>query len=341
MFSAFHFVYRTLRFRERGILSENFSIETPVKSFHAICFKQEGRKKFKGTILVVNGFSVYGHKDERTLNIAKAIACIGFRAVTVAFDDLDSLHINPRTVQEMTLVIKALAQRKALNEKERIAIFAPSYSAGMMLNACADKEVAHLVASLCAVGTYSSIEKSLNFVMNSNDIDDYGRNVMLYNFLPYTDLATTGILKIIKTAIEDNGYKRKKAMLPDVLRDADEADVVLWKKFEKDTSFRRNVLEQAFQIVPQREKWIEAFDVFPKVSRLQASVVFIHGRNDAVIPASESVQLHHHLVQQKKKSHLCITSMLDHGDIQRNISALFEALGLVRAFSRFFKYARQ
>ncbi len=339
MFSAINFLIRSLNNHHHGIASESVVIKTSLKNFEAIVYKKCNRKHFKGSILVVNGFSVHGHKDQRMVQLAKSIAHIGFRVIAVAFDDLNNLKIHPRTVTEMSAVIIAVACDKYLCAQSKVAFLAPSYSAGMMLNACADREAAPFVSSVCAIGTLSNIEKSLSFLLNHNDIDDYGRNILLYNFLPYTAYRSEGILKIIKTAIDDNGFKRPQPLLPEVLKNSEEADALLWQKFEQDISFRKNLLEEAFQLIPEKEQWISAFDIYAKAKQIHAPVIFIHGKNDVVIPPSESESLHRHLISEGKKSYLCITSMLDHGDIQKNISMLFEVIALTKAFGRFFRNA--
>ncbi len=304
-------------------------------------FQSSKRKTTKGTVLVVNGFSVYGHKDERTLKIAKALAQAGFRSVAVAFEDLNRLHIHPRIIDEMADVIVAISKNKSLCASGKIGVFAPSYSAGMMLNAAAKMPAGKHISSLCAIGTYGSIEPSLNFVINSNNIDDYGRNVLLYNFLPYTNLATEGVLNIIKTAIEDNGFKRAEPLLPKVLSQAEGRDAELWKRFENDIPFRKKTLEEAFENVPNKDAWVSAFNVLPKVVAIETPVVFIHGKNDLVIPASESETLHQEFLKHGKNSFLCVTGILDHGDVQKNLSVAFEASRMVKAFHRFLKFSTE
>jgi pimeloyl-ACP methyl ester carboxylesterase len=340
MKTTISFLYSTLTSNFDGIGSKEILIQTESKYYDAVSYKNIHRKKQKGTILVVNGFSVNGHKDERMVSLAKSIAKVGFQVIAVSFDDLNALKITPSTINDMVEVIDALSKNKDYAPNGKIAFLSPSYTAGMMMNACANRHIAHKVNAICAIGTFSNIEKSLQYLMNRNDIDDYGRNVLLYNFIDKEIGNAEGILKIIKTAIEDNGFKRNHPLLPQILAGANEHDLELWQKLNTDISFRKELLNRAFDKIPDKNEWLGAFDIYPKLKNIEATVVLVHGKNDIVIPPSESEELHNALTLMGKKSYLCITPVLDHGDIQSDVNVISDYVNIYKAFSTFFKAAK-
>ncbi|MCS6819843.1 MAG: hypothetical protein NZ522_07805, partial [Chitinophagales bacterium] len=182
-------------------------------------------------------------------------------------------------------------------------------------------------------------EESIRFVIHSNDVDDYGRNVLLYNFLHLTPYFSERLLHVVKTAIEDNGFKRKEPLLPEALKSLTSDEMIFWEKYTHDFRFRENFLEDAFNRVPDRTAWQNAFDILPKVQDILSYIILIHGKNDNVIPASESLALYKQLIAYNKPAYLCISPVLDHGDVQKNLTAYLDFFKILKAFSIFFRLA--
>ena len=76
------------------------------------------------------------------------------------------------------------------------------------------------------------------------------------------------------------------------------------------------------------------------IQNLKAAVALIHGKEDKVVPASESRQLHRMLKESGKEVRLTITPLLSHGDQNSVLGSLHHVPGLIAGFGFFFRKAR-
>ena len=294
-----------------------------------------------GIIITFTGFSVNGYKDKRMIAVSRAFQKLGYTVITPQIKIIDQLMIHPDSVCEIGDVITAIANDAKLNPYSmKPAVFAPSYTAGMCALAIANLP-SPIVSSLCLLGTFFSIQNSMNFVLSTNSkVDDYGMHILMKNFLSYAIENHLDLSNIIQAAIEDNGFKRAIPALPRVIVQANPAAAELYRKLIKDASFRREMLLKAWSAMPNAEDWKEKLDVASHASRLFLPITIIHGKEDIVIASSESVALNDLLKQKNKNIHLNLTSLLDHGDLKIGWNLVKEVLNLSTAINHFLLYTK-
>ena len=77
---------------------------------------------------------------------------------------------------------------------------------------------------------------------------------------------------------------------------------------------------------------LHGLDALPHASRVHAKVVLLHGPDDRVIPASESIEL----ARRLPAARLCLTPLLDHGDTRISLRGLASLPGLHGALTQWF-----
>jgi hypothetical protein len=301
----------------------------------------EAAKEPLGIIITFTGFSVNGYKDKRMIAVSRAFQKLGYTVISPQIKKIDQLLIDPNSVLEIQEVISAIAKDEKLNPRRlKPAVFAPSYTAGMCALAIAN--LPHqIVSSLCLLGTYCSIEKSMKFVLSStSEVDDYGMHILMKNFLSYAIDKQVDLSVIIQTAIEDNGFKRPIPALPRVMLQANPAATSLYKQLIQDPSLRTNLLLQAWNNMPDASRWKEQLDVASHASKLALPITIIHGKEDNVIASSESVSLYHLLKEKNKHLLLNLTSLLDHGDLKIGWNLMKEVFNLSKSINHFLLYTK-
>jgi pimeloyl-ACP methyl ester carboxylesterase len=299
----------------------------------------ESIKPVQGLIVAVNGFSVYGDEDPRIHNICRAMATAGFRVVQPTFKDLNALFISTDSIYDMAACLRALAEDENLSPDGKVGLFAPSFTAGLGLLACADPLVNERISSICAIGTFANIDSCIEFVMTGEDIDDYGRLVLMRNFVELSTGPNPELVEALDIAIKDNGFKRQKPELPAFIERMAKENRALFEKLQNSAEFRQ-ILYQEILRTKRCQEIYNHMNVIKVLDEIHAPVTLIHGASDDVIHPEESVMLHKALREKSKSSHLLLTPLLTHGDIKVGVGVVGQAIQLIQAFQFFFRNAK-
>lgn len=316
----------------------NKSVVINEKTFNYNCYPKTNSNNSK-SIIIFSGFSVYGFRDERIQNLASAISKCGFNVFIPEINSIEKLEIKEDTLEDIATFIEYIASLKEFSSNGHVGVLAPSFSGGMLLNSIAKNKLENYISSICTIGTFANIQTTLTFILNNNQEDDYARNVLLKNFIDYTSIPNKeNLKKLLTIAIEDNGFKRKKPLLIDALKNEDVDVQLQWFNLHQNIEYRKKL----FNEIKKKSSIIEdleiSLNVINHVNKYNIPMVLIHGKSDSVIPANESLQIHNIRQQNALPSRLCITDLLDHGDASLNLVKIKEILQLANAFSYFFKY---
>lgn len=298
-------------------------------------------QKEKGLIISLTGFSMSGYQDKRIAAVNHAFAKMGYRVITPQIQTIDNLLIHPTGIDEMKAVIQGISSDLSLNPNQfRSAVFAPSFTAGIAALAIAELPI-NTVSSLCVVGSFCNFETTISFALtNEKNLDDYGMHILMKNFLKYEDENNPQLEALIQTALEDNGLRRQVPLLPTLLEQTDNATVELYKKLRNNADFRKEMIMRAWTKIPDFSIWRDRLDVSKHAHKISCPVSIIHGKDDVVIPSSESILLHSLLQPHNPKVHLEITNLLDHGDLKVSLSIFKEISNLARAFQFFLDHVK-
>ncbi|TAL35484.1 MAG: alpha/beta hydrolase [Spirochaetes bacterium] len=298
-----------------------------------------GARKSKGTILVVHGMAALANRDPRMAAVCKAFAACGYTVVSPFYSDIAAFAISFKTVSGIAGTITALSHDRALCPTGRVSLFAPSFSGGMAIIAAALPEVSGIVDSICVVGSYSNVTSAIRYLLGRQDIDDYGRLIILHNFIGHVPGLAGKISGVLRTAILDNGLKRGAPLLPRHLERLNEEERIVFDRLIADPEFRMVQWDTIVKNSGKVKRLLRELSVVGKLKGLKASVALIHGAGDNVIPPEESQLLKESLAEHRVRSRLLITPLISHGDVSLGADALKEAFRLARVFGFFFKYA--
>lgn len=297
-------------------------------------------KREKGLIISLTGFSMSGYQDKRIAAVNHAFAKLGYRVMTPKIETIDALLIHPSGIDEVKEVIQSIAKDPILNPNQfRPAVFAPSFTAGIGALAVAELPE-NSVSALCLLGSFCDFETTIEFALtNEKNEDDYGMHILMKNFLKYEIGNNPNLELLIQTALEDNGLKRVEPLLPDLLYKIDNEIVELYRKLRFDSEYRKEMIMRAWTKIPDFDRWKNRLDLSKHAHKITCPVTLIHGKEDVVIPSTESILMHSLMKNHNPKIHLELSNLIDHGDMKIGFSILRDIATLAKAFNHFMKHA--
>lgn len=292
-------------------------------------------------IIVLPGLSVYGYQDPRINNLARSFASLGFTTVVPMIPELEELRIDPITISRISDLILKIYEDSILNPSAKpIGLFAPSYSGGVALLAAGKSRLSHCVSAMMLLGSFYNFRSMIPVLMMASSKDPYALLILVRNLLPSTPWYSDELDQILLTAILDNGFKRRVPESYLKLSKASARVRELFHKITADPVFRTELISLALETIDEKQNWKERFNLSDKISHIKAPITLIHGREDPVIPSSESVHLFQSLKDHNKVASLLITDLLDHGEPRWSVSSLKEIHHLSQTFAGFFENVR-
>ena len=293
-------------------------------------------KREKGLIISLTGFSMSGYQDKRIAVVNNTFAKLGYRVITPKIETIDSLMIHPSGIDEVKEVIQSIAEDPILNPNQfRPAVFAPSFTAGIAALAVAEMPE-NSVSALCLLGSFCDFETTIEFALtNEKNEDDYGMHILMKNFLKYEIGNNPNLEGLIHAALEDNGLKRAEPLLPKLLAETNSETVELYRKLRFDSEYRKEMIMRAWTKIPDFDRWKDRLDLSKHAHKITCPVTLIHGKDDVVIPSSESIFMHSLMKNHNPKVHLELSKLIDHGDMKIGLSILRDIATLARAFGYF------
>ncbi len=292
-------------------------------------------KKVKGTIVVIHGMSAMGNADPRIIIVCEAFARCGYAVISPSFRDIADFCISAETIDRIVETLCAIASDRLLCPKGKVMVFAPSFSAGMSLIASSHPGCADIVESICSVGAYGSVDTVIHDLLTREDFDEYGRLIIMKNFIHHAPGFGDETGEVLCEAILDNGLKRAEAKFPLKLAAVRGPHRRRILRLLGDVDFRRKVWHDILSRSRKVRVLMKELSVVDKLSRLKARVALIHGNNDNVISPEESRSIYLKLQELRVPSSLCITPLIGHGDAQTENGFFRHLFQLVGAFAFF------
>ena len=289
-----------------------------------------------GTVLVIHGMALRGYRDPRIVDTCRNLASEGFRVLAPSFEEVAALCMDPDTIDHMADCVRAVCAAPELCPGGRLSIFAPSFSGGMALVVAAKPDIAERINALCTIGPPGHLDSTLHYIFERDDIDDYGRMIVLKNFAHLVLGKRSKLLRAFELAAIDNSFEAPPVQLPAYLETLGRKDRELFDRFRASADFR---LEQLDRMLEKDPKTRSALNFAERMSGLSAAVTLIHGQYDPVIPASESVDLERRMKSMGLDVKLEITPLISHGDSAVTPGMMLRLPSLIGAFAHFFRNA--
>ncbi|TGK01358.1 alpha/beta hydrolase [Leptospira langatensis] len=302
----------------------------------AILYTPKG--KSCGTILAVNGLAYLGNKDPRFAIVCQSAAAIGYTVISPLLVEVTQFRIVKETVERIKEMILWLSSHPEYCPSQKISYLAPSFSGSMGLIAASDPEVGKKIASILTIGAYCDVQTTLDYVMTSDDGDEYGRMILLYNFIKFAlQTENSELEKALKACVLDGSFSRETLELPTVLESIKPENREVFTRLREDKAFREGIWKQIVANAGTDSSFLTELQVKDKLHLLECPVSIVHGLGDNVVPSQEARIMKDHL---KKKAKLVLTPLISHGDVGISISQVPAIYQLIEGFAFFFKNAR-
>lgn len=256
-----------------------------------------GEGKPAAAIVLVPGAVPKGKDDPRLVAFAYTLARARFAVLTPELSGFRELKIRPDDVREVADAFAWLAGRPDLAPGGRAGMGAFSYAVGPALLAALENDVRERVRFIVAVGGYHDLTRSLAF-MTTGYFEEEGQ----WRQLKPDDYGKLVFVTSVRDELrEPRDRETLDAMVAAKLKDIDADLSLLVPRLGAEG---RAVYDFATNADPARtphllaalpetiRRSIDSLTLAGKdLSRLQARLILVHGRNDSLIPYTESVAL--------------------------------------------------
>lgn len=337
--NAVMFIARLISGRCGKTVSHNIMLGVAGGIIPAIVYLPANAVKIRGTVISIAGLSVHGTDDPRIILLNRAVALSGFAVVSPVIQEINSFKITAESIDHIADIALAVIQQKSLCPSGTVSFIAPSFSGGICLAAAAKRAIARRINAVCTIGTFSDVRKVLRYLMESRESDEYGRLIILKNFVHYAVGVRPELERALELAYLDNGYQREVRELDSWLIRMSSENRRLFLKLRDDREFRIAIWEKAEAVMRHELNIFEEMDIAGYAADISGHCVLIHGECDNVIPPAESAMMHEALLRAGGKSTLAVTPLVTHGDTKYTVSMLPKLVTLISAFGAFFKSA--
>lgn len=297
------------------------------------------KRKALGTILTINGLAPLGNRDPRFIKLNKSLCNFGFKVVSPYYYDICNYHISSCNIRDIKESIKATTSNTILAPTGKVSILAPSFSGSLSLIASADSEIRPLLNSICSIGAYGNVETVINNLFSNQDLDEYGRMILLLNFLPLSIGENKELFSAIRFLILDNYFKEKDKLLQKFYTSMSDDNKVLFDSLRYNSKVRLDHWNRIIQNGGDNRKLLKELSVLGHLNEVDSPILIVHGNEDDVVPVSEADHLANELSKKQIDWKVCKTNLISHGDTGFSISNLLELPKLIQSFAFFFRHA--
>lgn len=318
----------------KSVAIQEESLKTSAGVFQYDLYTSGKRQPNTPLIIFLHGMSLAGHRDKRVVEFCKALSTAGFTIAAPFFPEVQNTEITPQSIKNLTSFTLALSKIPDFSASP-ISLVAPSFSGTVALLSATDKRLRDRIRSVLAIGAFASIDSGLRALVVEEGMDEYARLVFLRNYAEVIFGKDKARDKVLEAMISDNWHQRKEEELlaPPLFEKLAAAKKKTLSRLLNDKKFREEFFEKFIQKEP---KQLNLFNLIKNSRQIQAEVFLLHGKNDHVIPPSESILLRDTMEARGQKVRLLITPLLSHGDTKLSFHMIFDIWQLLRIFTRFF-----
>jgi hypothetical protein len=247
-------------------------------------------------ILLNHGVIDTGKEDPRLRRFAEILCRSGFVVFVPEFTGMRSFRIAPSDIDEVQAAFEYLISLEDYILPQSSGLFGFSYGAGPMIHAACRSAMRDKVRFLMAFGAYYDLKNVLSFMATGifefegkkyfRGPQEYGKWVFLANNL---DLVVSPEDRSILQSILQVKLQDEKAPIDHFLPPlGQEGKNILALLSHADPSQTENLIQK---LPPQIQANIEALSLGPVMNQLSAELILAHGREDDMIPFTETLRL--------------------------------------------------
>ena len=274
----------------------------------------------EAAIVLVPGAVPEGKDDKRLRKFAEGLARLQFAVLTPELSDYRELEIRTRQVTEVADAFRYLVNQQDLSPGGRTGIGAFSFGAGTAILAGLEEDLRQRVRFIFAVGAYHDLRRTIRYFTTGYfetdgrarylEPSDYARVVFAYTALDHvSDPGDRATLRAMLDAKVENASADISALAGGLGPEGQSVYRLL-------TNTDPDVASDLIDSLPQETRTlIDALTLADKgLDRLAARFILVHGKNDPLIPYSETIALSQAVAPSEPRVFL-IERLLAHVDL--------------------------
>lgn len=299
-------------------LVETVTFTSGAKTIVADVYRPAGDGPHPGIVLN-HGVADLGKDDPRLVNFADAVARVGFVALVPEFENLKGFRVRPSDVDEVVASYEYLAGLPEVNP-ERVGLFGFSYAGGLAVLAASDPRIADRVRFCFLLGSYYDLENVVAYMTTGM----YRRDGE-WTYLEPQNSGRWAFLINSSYLIEHEGDREALVEIAHAKWDDPDSDVDALVESLRDEGRRAYDLmvnddpERTRALIdglsPRVRDYFDALSLEGRIDRLEAHLIIGHGRDDNLIPYTESLLLAEG-VPPAASVHLAILESFHHVDLK-------------------------
>ncbi|MDP3038504.1 MAG: hypothetical protein Q8O18_01370, partial [Deltaproteobacteria bacterium] len=267
----------------------------PKGTVKADLFLPQGKGKRSG-ILLNHGVIDTGKDDPRLKRFAEILCRSGFVVLIPDFKGMRSFRIGPSDIDEVQMAFTYFTSLKNYVLPQSCGLFGFSYGAGPTILAACRPAMRNKVRFIIAFGAYYDLKNVLSFIASGNfefegkryfrQPQEYGKWVFLANNLDHVvSPEDRSILqRILQVKLRDEKAPTDH-FIPLLGKEGKNILALLSHSDPGQTEILIKNLPPAIQTQ------IEALSVAPVMNKLHADLILAHGKDDDMIPFTETLRL--------------------------------------------------
>jgi dienelactone hydrolase len=291
------------------------------------------------TALMVPGIHSFGIEEPRLTALALDMAGSGVRVVTMALPDLTRYRITPNATDVIEDAVAWLSEQPAYAPDGKVGIVGISFAGGLSIAAAGRERIRDRLAYVVSFGGHGDLPRVMRYLATGEAAaapgvatlppHDYGVAVILYG------LADRGIVPAEQVAALREGISTFLYASQLTLVNIDEANATFVKARgmaaalpEPSQTYMTWVNDRVVsKLGPALVPYLDALGAAdPALSPARAAapaapIFLLHGHEDNVIPAAESVVLGNHLREQGVDVTVLLSELITHAELDRGAAA--------------------
>ncbi len=297
---------------------EGVTFAGPGKTMVADVYRPETGGKHPGIVLS-HGVAARGKDDPRLVNFADALARAGYVALVPQFVNMKEFRVRPSDIDELVASYEYLESRPDV-DPTRVGLFGFSYAGGLSVLAAADPRIADRIRFCFLLGGYYDLVSVVTYMttgMYERDgtwVHLEPRNTGRWAFL----LNSSDLIEDVADRETIAALARRKLDGPD----SDVSDLVRGLGPEGASVYSLMVNtdpEQTRRLVeglsPRVRQYFDELTLAGRIDGLRCRLIIGHGRDDDLIPYTESLKLARN-VPEGTAVHLAILESFHHVDFR-------------------------
>jgi dienelactone hydrolase len=245
-------------------------------------------------VVLVHGVHRLGIDEPRLMRFSRAVAAAGVTVLTPEVRELADYHVDPKSIETIGNAADELSARL---DNQKVGLMGMSFAGGLVLLTAADARWADRIGFVTAVGAHHDLARVSRFFATSDiqgpdgkaealKAHDYGALVLVYAhvesfFAPEDVPAARDALRLWLWDDKQAAIARAEALSPPG-----------WARIDALFDGKVQLLrDELLAEIDRSEAAMAPVSPHGRLAGIRAQVFLLHGAQDTVIPASETLWL--------------------------------------------------